>query len=783
MQASIAPQLPPPRSRASALGAIPGLFLQPARIVRSYQREHLRPDLLAGVTVAVVLLPQAIAYALVAELPPQMGLYTAIVAAIVAAFWGSSNQLHTGPTNAASLLLLTVLLGVASAGSPEYLAAAGLMAVMVGILRLLMGVAGLGVLVNFISDSVIVGFTAGAGVLIAAGQIRNLLGLPIASSPALLTQVRDIFASITQLDLATMLLGLGTLAFLIILRRRAPKAPGPLLAMVASAGIVAVLGLDQRGVAVIGEMPRSLPPLAQLPLLDIELIGQLSTGALAIAVIGLIEAMSIARSIGSQTGQRINSNQEFVGQGLANIACGFFSGFTCSGSFTRSAVNFESGARSPLAAASSGLFVLIAMLLLAPFTAYVPRTALAAVLLVTAYGMVDRQEMARIWQGTQGDKLIMVVTIGATLLLPLQFAVLTGVLMSLAYYVWRTSVPRVYAVVPDAHFKHLVPQQTQQRPPCPQLAILEIRGDLYFGAAPHVEEIIVRSHAQQPQQRFLLLRMVSVDQIDISGIHMLEGTVRSYREQGGDVFLVRVQEPIFAFMQATGFVDLLGRSHFLDDDTAISQLFNRVLDPAVCIYECEVKVFKECQNLPKQTLPTGLTLYTDQLTYPAPTVTPQALWEQMHGADPPLVYDVREPREYQRAHIPQSHLLPLPRMLTEPATLPRDRRIVLACRAGRRSARAAQSLAQQGYKDVAVLDGGLVAWEAAGLLEAVDLKEDVCPGYLRSATWAWTWCAQPRRPPWRPVAGWAWARPMKRTATRPTPWSTRSTPWTCRAAS
>ncbi len=724
MQASVAPQLPPSRTKATALSAIPGYFLQPARMVRAYRRDNLRPDLVAGVTVAVVLLPQAIAYALVAELPPQMGLYTAVIAAVVAAFWGSSNQLHTGPTNAASLLLLSILLSVAAAGSPEYLAAAGLLAVMVGLLRLLMGVAGLGVLVNFISDSVIVGFTAGAGVLIAVGQIRNLLGLPIGSAPGLMTQLTDIAGAITLLDPATALLGLGTLAFLIVLRMRAPKAPGPLLAMVASALVVAVLGLDQKGVAVIGELPRSLPPLADLPLLDIDLIGQLSTGALAIAVIGLIEAMSIARSIGSQTGQRVNSNQEFVGQGLANIACGFFSGFTCSGSFTRSAVNFEAGARSPVAAAASGLFVLIAMLALAPFTAYVPRTALAAVLLVTAYGMVDRREIARIWQSTQGDKLIMVVTISATLLLPLQFAVLTGVLMSLAYFIWRTSAPRVYPVVPDEQFKHLVPQQTQQRPSCPQLGILEIRGDLYFGAAPHVEEIIVRGHAQQPQQRYLLLRMVSVDQIDISGIHMLESTVRSYREQGGDVFLVRVQEPIFEFMQSTGFVDRLGSDHFLDDDTAISKLFYHVLDPAVCIYECEFKVFKECQNLPKQTLPAGLTLHTDQPSQPAPSIAARTLWEQLHTPTPPLIYDVREPREYQRAHIPQSHLLPLPKMLTETVNLPRDRHIVLTCRTGRRSQRAAQALTQQGYHNVAVLEGGLVAWEAAGLLEAVDLKED-----------------------------------------------------------
>ena len=728
MQASAVSKSPPSHPELKSIRTVSGYFVQPVRLLRAYQREFLRADLVAGITVGVVSLPQGIAFALLAGLPAEMGIYTSIIAAVVGALWGSSNHLSTGPTNSSALLVFSVLLPIAVPGSPLYIAAAGMLAIMAGALRVGMGMARLGVLINFVSDSVIVGFTAGAGVLIMVGQVRALLGLQFPSSPRLVDTASNLAIHIQEIHVLSALLGIGTIVAAVLIKRFRKNLPAPLIAMGLAALVVAIFQLPQYGVAVLSSLTRELPPLANLPLLDFDLIGDLSTGALAVAMIGLVEAMSIARAISAQTGQRLDSNQEFVGQGLANVAAGAFTGFPSSGSFNRSALNLESGAQTPLASVFSGLVVLVVVFLFAPLAVYVPLPAISALLIISAYSMINRKEIARIWQGTKGDRLIMIVTISATLLLPLQFAVLTGVLMSLVYYIWNTSLPRVYSVVPDQHFMHLVHQidasGNLQRPSCPQLSILEIQGDLYFGAAPHVEDVIVRSHEEQPQQRFLLLRMVSVTQIDISGIHMLESMVRSYREQGGDVFLVRVQAPIFRFMQSTGFSDLLGRDHFLDDDTAISQLFYHVLDPAVCIYECELKVFKECQNLPKQRLPSGLTLHTDLSTKSVLTVTARALWEQMHTPVPPLIYDVREPREFQRAHIPHSHLLPLPRVLTESVALPRDQRIVLTCRTGRRSLRAAQTLAQQGYHNVAVLDGGLVAWEAAGLLEAVDLKEE-----------------------------------------------------------
>ncbi|MER2600327.1 MAG: SulP family inorganic anion transporter [Caldilineales bacterium] len=732
MQARAVRKSPIPYATHAALRALPGYFLQPVRLLRAYQGKDLRADVVAGITVGVVALPQGIAFALLAGLPAEMGIYTSIVAAMVGALWGSSNQLSSGPTNNAALLVFSILLPLAVPGSALYISAAGLLAVLAGLLRLLMGLARLGVLINFVSDSVIVGFTAGAGILIIIGQLRSLLGLNFTNSPYLIETLGHLAANLGHIHLLSALTGLGTIVVTLLAKRINKALPAPLLAMIIAALAVALFKLDERDVLVLAALRRSLPPLTPLPLFNWELVGDLSTGALAVAAIGLVEAMSIARAFAAQTGQRLDSNQEFVGQGLANIASGFLGGFAASGSFNRSALSFEAGARTPLAGALSGVVVLVVIWLFAPLAVFVPLPAIAALLVVSAYSMINRREMVRIWQGSHGDRFIMLATLGAALLLPLQFAVLTGVLMSLIYYIWRTSMPRVYAVVPDTQFKYLVPQLTaegeERRPTCPQLSILEIEGDLYFGAAPNVEEVISHTREQHPGQRFLLLLMTSVDQIDISGIHMLESVVRSYRETNGDVFLVRVHEPIFKFMQATGFVQRLGADHFLEEDTAIGHLFYRVLDPAVCIYECDVKVFRECQNLPKQTLPPELTLAAllpgNQRASTA-QISPQQLWQQMHSSTPPLVIDVREPREFQRAHIPSARSYPLLQILSGATPAAPDDHLVLVCRSGRRSARAAQALAARGFAHLTVLEGGLAAWEAADLLEAVDLPRSV----------------------------------------------------------
>ncbi|NTW02113.1 MAG: STAS domain-containing protein [Oscillochloris sp.] len=695
------------------------LFTQPIQLLRGYTLASLRADIVAGASVGVVLLPQSLAFSLLAGLPPTMGLYAAIIASMIGALWGSSSHLHSGPTNTASILTLSVLLPIAEPGSPEFIAAAGVIAIMSGVLRLLMGVARLGILVNFVSDSVAVGFTAGAGILIMSNQIEPLLRLDLESTSSLFSTLWFTMTQIGELHMPSLLLGLGTISMLLLLPRVQRKLPAVLVSVVVGGFVSWSFGMEALGVKVLGELPQGLPPRAILPL-DIELIGHLSNGALALAIIGLVEAVAIARAVASHSRQRLDSNQEFVGQGLANIAAGLFSGYPCSGSFNRSALSYQSGARTKLGNVFSGGFVLAAMFVISPLIAHMPRPVLAGTLVVTAFSMIDRAAMTRIWRGARGDTTIMIMTLVATLVLPLQFAVLIGVMMSLGYYLLKTSAPRVQAVLPDATFRHWVYQPG--KPGCPQLAVVDLLGDLYFGAANHVEESLYTMLMRSPRQRFLMLRMHSVQHCDISGIRALENILRICRDRGGNMFLVRVRDPVRRVMRSTGFVDLIGIEQFLDEDAALSTIFHHSLDPAICIYECEYRAFRECQDLPKRLLNNGMVFANSRNLKPlVPELSARELWERLRNAAPPLVVDVREPREYRQGHVPGALLVPLSNILGEAGTLPYGRPIILACRSGWRSVRAANHLLAQGYTDVSILQGGMLAWEAATLLQAIEV--------------------------------------------------------------
>ncbi len=728
---------------------------QPLNRFKQYDKSNLRPDVMAGLSVAVVYLPQSIAFALIAELPPIMGIYTAIIGSIMAALWGSSNHMINGPTNAISLLVAASLTNFLQPNSLEFVIAAGLMAVMAGVFQLVLGLARLGMLINFVSHSVIVGFAAGAGMLIAINQIEPLLGLSLPDA-RMIDNLWAILLNLPAVHLWTLILGLVTMVVVIFIQRFYPRLPAILLGIVSASVILFLLNLDQAGVTVIGEIPASLPPLASLPVLDLELIARLSTGALAMGAIGLVQTSAIARSLATQSGQHLDSNQEFVGQGMANIASGLFSGYGTGASFSVSAVNSKGGARTSLAAISAGLFILIGMFAIGSLTVYLPRAAMAGVLLVVAYGMIDWAEMKRILTGTRSDAIIMLVTLLGTVFLSIEFAVLAGILLSFAVYIMKTSAPRVVPVLPDENYRHLTHQP--DRDPCPQMAILEIKGDLYFGAVNHIEEEILAYAENNPSQRYLLIRMSRVNQCDFSGIHMLENIVRTYRDNGGDVFLVRVAGPIRQLMEATGCHHYIGESNILAEDDAISHIFRHVLDPAICIYECPVRAFKECQNLPKQvdwiSIPTSRVVPRESVN----TISAGELWQWLHltdeqlikGRQPdgqpkqkngfaaelmarlgslterevgqrPLIIDVREPREFHRGHIPGAELIPLRELLVDQIELPRDRPIVFVCQSGRRSRRAAYAWRQEEEMNVMILDGGIQAWEAAGLLEAVEI--------------------------------------------------------------
>ena len=698
-----------------------GYLGQPTRILRSYRREFVAPDVVAGLTVAMVALPQAIAYASIADLPPHFGLYAAIVAAIVGSLWGSSHHLSTGPTNAASILMLSVLAPMVPLGTPEYLVAASVMALLVGGFRILFGFAGLGVLINFVSRAVLVGFTAGAAILIAVNQLPTLLGLHLGPSRGTFATLGQVHRHLADTNTAALTIGLGVAALTIIVNRFLPRLPGALIALIAASAVVGWRGAEHLGVAVVGDLPSPLPQLtdvqAATSFFTSGLAGEMLTGALAISLLGLVEAISIARTISRSSGQRLDVNQEFVGQGLSNIATGLLGGYPCSGSFTRSAVNYQAGAKTQMAGVFCGLALIVAVLLTAPYLASLPRTAVAGVILLVAYGMIDHRTIRRILRTSREEAAVMGLTFAVTITFPLEFAVLSGVIFSLAMYVYRSSLPAVFPVTPDATFRHLIAGAEIHH--CPQIAVMNIRGSLYFGATQHVEDVLLQNLAHNPDQRYLLLRMHGVSECDFTGIEMLEGLVRTYRDIGGDVFMVRVRRTVRETMRQSGFDKLLGEDHFLAQEEAIDYLFETVVDPARCWYQCEHRVFAECQALTKKPIDIDLPHMQYTPIDPARRLDPEQVQELIANCEP-LVVDVREPEEYHHGHFPEAMLLPLSELLTSQPDLPRDRPILLICRTGRRSKRAMRFLMDLGYSDLQNLRGGVLSWKALDLPLEVD---------------------------------------------------------------
>lgn len=690
-------------------------FLRPLDILRGYRSGDLRPDLLAGLTVAIVTIPQSVAYAAIAGLPPSYGLYSAAVASIVGSLWGSSRFLSTGPTNAASILVLSILAPLVPVRTPEFLVAASLMAVLVGLLRVALGVARLGFLVNFASRAVLLGFTAGAAVLIGAGQLPTLLHLHAPPSARLLDTIATVAARAREAHPVSVGVGLGTLLLCLAFGRISRRLPAALLALVAAAAVVVTWGADALGISVVGEVPRALPALTRVSLgwlVRQDLLGPLLTGAMAVAALGLVEAISISRSIARQSGERLDVDQEFVGQGLANVAAGMLSGYPCSGSFTRSAVTFQAGARTQLAGVFCGAFVLGGVLAFGPFAAYLPRASIAGLLLLVAWKMIDREGIRRVMRTSRSETMIMAATFAATLAFPLEFAVLSGVILSLGYYIYQSSLPTVTPVFPDEQFRHFV--ERPGAPQCPQLAVVNIRGTLFFGATANVEDALLRNFFDNPGQLLLLLRMHGVSQCDLSGIEALEAVVKLYRGAGGDVFMVQVRPPVRELMRQAGFDTLLGEDHFLAQEEAVDHLFEHVVDPAVCIYECEQRVFAECQALEKHSYGAGLPAFAarpDRLVRHLAVAELEAL---VAGDESVLLVDVRERAEYERGHIAASLLLPLHVLVAEAPSLPRDRKLVLLCRSGRRSTRGMHMLLDLGFTEVFNLKGGILSWRAAG---------------------------------------------------------------------
>lgn len=563
--------------------------------LRRYSGRYLRADLVAGLTVAVVAVPQSMAYALIAGVPVQYGLYASIVPTIVAGLWGSSAHLVTGPTTAVSLVVFTTLAELVPAGTPHFIELAFLLAFIVGVIQIGMGLARLGAFLNFVSHSVILGFSSGAAVLIGFKQLPNFLGVTLEKGGSLAGALGELAARLTEAHALTCALGVLTVFVIVALKKVRPAWPGTLIALLLAGALVFVFNLSAQGVAAVGAIPRSLPPL-HLPVVGWhENFGRLVPGALAIAILGLVEAASIAKAIADQTHQRINMNQEFIGQGLANVAAGLFSGYPGSGSFTRSAINFKSGGKTPLSGVVSGVAVAVTVLAAAPFAAYLPVAALAGALLVIAVEMIKVADIKRTVRSTRNDAAVLVITFLSTLLLNIEFAVYVGVLLSIGLHLRTTSQPRIYATVPDLISGKMV-AATQGRQCC-QMDIVRIEGSIFFGSSAFVLEDLQRRLKSHPHMSCLLIRMHQVNTFDASGVHVLEQIVAQLRARGGGMFFSGVNTRVFQVFKNSGLLREVGDAHLRSSTrSAIRQAMREAFCPFICA-ACEFTVFHECAEL------------------------------------------------------------------------------------------------------------------------------------------------------------------------------------------
>lgn len=561
-------------------------------------REHLKRDFVAGLTGAVIVLPQGVAFAMIAGLPPIYGLYSAMVPPIVAALFGSSRHLISGPTTAISIVVFATLSPLAEPGSSEFVTLALTLTFLAGLYQLILGLARMGGLVNFVSHSVVVGFTAGAAILIATSQLKHYFGIDIPPGESFLHTWQDLFRGLDNLNGYVTTVASVTLASGILFMIFKPRWPGLLLAMIIGSLCATLLGGEARGIALVGQLPQSLPPLS-LPDFSLGSIKALGSGALAIAMLGLVEAVSIARSVGLKSGQRIDGNQEFIGQGLANVVGSFFSSYASSGSFTRSGVNYTAGAVTPMAAIFAAVSLAVIVLLIAPLTAYLPIAAMAGILLLVAYRLIDIHHISTIVRSSRRETAVLLTTFLATLFIELEFAIYVGVMLSLVIYLMRTAHPRIVSLTPDPSHPSRRLSEDRRRVDCPQLRIVRLDGSLFFGAVDHVQNVLQNLQAQYPEQKHLLIVGSGINFIDVAGAEMLIQEAERRRKLGGGLYIAKVKDEVCDILKRGGYLQRFGPENlFASKADALRAIFER-LDPKRCA-RCDRRIFRECQNVGRQ---------------------------------------------------------------------------------------------------------------------------------------------------------------------------------------
>lgn len=557
--------------------------------IRTYKKEYISKDVTAALTGAVVAIPQCMAYALIAGLNPVYGLYTAIVSSIIGAMFGSSKHLVTGPTNSSALLVASVMkhyMGLADAYQILFL-----LTFLVGSFKFLFGILRLGKLISYVSNTVIIGFTTGAGTLIALGQLNTWLGISIKNSSAMATtdKLYYVVTHLSQTNYYTFGLGCLTIAIIIICKKINKNIPGALIGIIIPILVIVLFALDKHGVTLTGKIPTSLPKFAMINF-NFNTAQGLLSGALSIAIIGCVEAISSAKAMATLSRQKIDANQEFIGQGLANISSSFFQGFPGSGSFTRTAINYHSGAVTRLAALLSGCVMAVVLLFFAPYAQYIPTACLAGVMMVTAYNLINKEEIKKVMNlgKLKSDSIAMWVTCFATILLPdLSYAIYLGIGLSIVLYLRDTNkVPFKILIPSEGKESQIIETEVDDVKAKVDILIIELTGNLYFGSADDLE---LKLESLVDKSRVFILRMKHITSIDITALNVLKTFSRSAKEAGGSVIVCGVRSNINTILLKSNFYQDIGLDNkFMVAENESFTSSSKDLERAREVLHCEV---------------------------------------------------------------------------------------------------------------------------------------------------------------------------------------------------
>ena len=561
----------------------------------------LRLDAQAGLLGMVLSLPQGIAFATLAGLPIEYGVYTSIVPCIVAALFGSSWHVTSGPTNAISLAMLAMLAPLAVVGSANYIALALAMTLLVGLIQLGVGLLRLGSIANFISPVALFGFTAGAALLIAMSALPDALGLQTGDVHGALSSASFALTHMAQTHWGSVLAATTTIVVSVLIKRWRSAWPHMLLSLVAATAVSLLLPSDQ--VTTVGSIPSPFPQLSwpAVPLRDLpELVGL----ALALSLVAMGQSVSIAKALADKSGQRVNTNREFVGQGLSNVVGAFFSCYVSCGSLNRSVPNFDAGAQTPLASVFSALLMLALVGAASTQLSYIPVAAIAGLLMLVAWSLFDVSRWRYLWRVSRRDFAIAGLTLLATVTLRLEYAIVLGALLSLMVYLYRTANPAMRHMGFDTHEQPrqfvvvgsvgaVAVNSKQTLPECPQLTLLRMEGDVYFGAVQSVSDRLQRLREQPLAAKHLLVMAKSMNYIDLAGVQLWRQELIARRATGGDLYFHRPRPEVLAMWQTTSFDKQLGNDHvFGNKQSAIARIVP-LLDPRVCS-QCTARIFKEC---------------------------------------------------------------------------------------------------------------------------------------------------------------------------------------------